>query len=193
MKSDTKPTNAQPGRSASLRRAAGYSSSSSLVSTKGASTIRTTLLKSPSEGQPKSNQGLQVRQLSKSLEKPFRRMKASRSAKEAYVTAEVMTAIAHQIRALRIQRGWSQKDLAQKMGTTQTAISRLEDPSYGRLTLKTLLDLSQAFDTGLEVKFISLVTMLQNTYFVQADSRLVPSFEEESPMIEFVEAPQHQT
>jgi transcriptional regulator with XRE-family HTH domain len=120
-------------------------------------------------------------------------MKASRSAKDAYVTAEVMTAIAHQIRALRIQRGWSQKDLAQKMGTTQTAISRLEDPSYGRLTLKTLLDLSQAFDTGLEVKFISLVTMLQNTYFVQADSRLVPSFEEESPMIEFVEAPQHRT
>lgn len=117
------------------------------------------------------------------MEKTFRRMKSSLDERNAYVTAEVTTALAHQIRALRIQRGLSQAELAKRMGTKQHVISRLEDPSYGRLSLNTLLQLSRAFDTGLQVQFVPLVGMLRNTFEPSAEARLVPAFEEDlNPM-----------
>jgi transcriptional regulator with XRE-family HTH domain len=119
------------------------------------------------------------------MEKTFLRMKKSPTARDAYVQAEVVTALAHQIRAIRMQRNWSQAELAKKMGTTQAAVSRLEDPSYGRLSIKTLLDLSRVFDTGLRVQFVSLVTMLHETFKPKAHLREVPSFEEEAPGVGF--------
>lgn len=122
------------------------------------------------------------------MEKTFLRMKKSPAARDAYVQAEVVTALAHQIRAIRMQRNWSQAELAKKMGTTQAAVSRLEDPSYGRLSIKTLLDLSRVFDTGLRVQFVSLVTMLHETFTPKAHLREVPSFEEEAPFVDFYSA-----
>lgn len=113
------------------------------------------------------------------MEKTFHRMTKSPDERNAYVTAEVTTALAHQIRALRIQRGMTQAELADRMGTKQHVISRLEDPSYGRLSLNTLLQLSRAFDTGLQVQFVPLVGMLRDTFQPDAEARLVPSFEEE--------------
>ena len=113
------------------------------------------------------------------MEKTFRRMKSSLDERNAYVTAEITTALAHQIRALRIQRGLTQAELAKRMGTKQHVISRLEDPSYGRLSLNTLLQLSRAFDTGLQVQFVPFVGMLRDTFEPNADARLVPSFDEE--------------
>lgn len=112
-------------------------------------------------------------------------MKKSGEARDAYVRAEVATALAHQVRAIRLQRSWTQLDLAKKLGTTQAVVSRLEDPSYGRLSIKTLLDLARVFDAGLRVQFVSLITMLHETYKPKADLRHVPSFEEEAPSVEF--------
>lgn len=120
------------------------------------------------------------------MEKTFQRMKDRPTARDAYVRAEVSTALAHQVRAIRNQRGWTQADLAKLMGTTQAVVSRLEDPSYGRVSLATLFDLSKAFDTGLQVKFVSLTTMLQETFNPSHAARLVPSFEEEAPYVAFV-------
>lgn len=119
------------------------------------------------------------------MEKTFLRMKKSPTARDAYVQAEVVTALAVQIRAIRMQRSWSQADLAKRMGTTQAAVSRLEDPSYGRMSIKTLLDLSRVFDTGLRVQFVSLITMLHETFKPKAHLREVPSFEEEAPHVGF--------
>jgi Predicted transcriptional regulators len=62
--------------------------------------------------------------------------------------------LARQIRVLREDRGWSQQDLAAATGLKQSAVSRLEDPDYGRYALSTLLKLRSAFDVGLEVKFV---------------------------------------
>lgn len=119
------------------------------------------------------------------MEKTFLRMKKSPTARDAYVQAEIATALAHQIRTIRIQRDWTQLELAQKMGTTQAVVSRLEDPSYGRLSIKTLLTLARVFDTGLRVQFVSLVTMLHETFKPKASMREVPSFEEEAPLVDF--------
>lgn len=112
-------------------------------------------------------------------------MMTTTTERDAYLQAEVVTALAHQIRAIRSQRGWTQLDLAKRLGTTQAAVSRLEDPSYGRLTLKTLMDLSRVFDTGLQVKFVSFITMLHETFHPKLSARYVPSFEDEAPYVGF--------
>lgn len=112
-------------------------------------------------------------------------MRKSEIARDAYRQAEVVTALAQQIRAIRLQRGWTQRELAQRLGTTQAAVSRLEDPSYGRLSLGTLLDLARVFDVGLQVKFFSFVTMLAQTFKPSHSERLIPTFDEEAPNVGF--------
>jgi len=67
-----------------------------------------------------------------------------------------------------------------------SVVSRFEDPSYGKLSLQTLLDLSEAFDVGLSVRFVSLVDMVRQTYVPKAADRYVESFETESTGIGFV-------
>jgi len=106
-------------------------------------------------------------------------------ARQAYVEAEVASGLAHQIRALRTQRGWTQKDLADKLGTTQAAISRLEDPSYGRPSIKTLLDVGAAFDVALQVRFVSFVRLLQETRSVSREQLEVEPFEVEAEKVRF--------
>lgn len=118
------------------------------------------------------------------MEKVFRRMRDPR-ARRAYVEAEVASGLAHQIRALRVQRGWTQKELAEKLGTTQAAVSRLEDASYGRPSIKTLLDVSAAFDVALQVRFVSFVRLLQETSDVSREHLEVEPFDEEAQRVEF--------
>jgi transcriptional regulator with XRE-family HTH domain len=74
--------------------------------------------------------------------------------RHAYMMNGVTTWIARQVRALREQRGWSQEDLGQKTKKPQSAISRVEDPDYGKLTLNTLFDLARAYDLPLLVQFV---------------------------------------
>jgi transcriptional regulator with XRE-family HTH domain len=78
----------------------------------------------------------------------------SKKYRDAYVTAEVTTGIAYQIRALREQRHWTQEELGRRLRKGQNAVSRLEDPDYGRLSVKTLTELANAFDVALLVKLV---------------------------------------
>lgn len=160
-------------------------SSSSSATTKATSTHRPTPSKARTGTFGRSNQAQLQQYLSKSMEKTFRRMTKGPATRDAYVKAEIVTALAHQIRAIRSQRGWSQRDLAKRLGTTQAAVSRMEDPSYGRFSVSTLMELAKVFDVGLQVKFISFVSMLEQTFKPKHADRLVPSFEEEAPFVSF--------
>ena len=46
--------------------------------------------------------------------------------------------LAEQIAALRQKQGWTQAELARKVGTTQSGIARLENPNYQNYSLKAL-------------------------------------------------------
>ena len=46
--------------------------------------------------------------------------------------------LAEQIMALREKQGWTQAELARKVGTTQSGIARLENPNYRSYSLKML-------------------------------------------------------
>ena len=118
------------------------------------------------------------------MEKTIRRLMKP-SARHAFVEAEAATAIAHQIRVLRQDRGLSQHQLARKLNTTQTAVSRLEDPSYGRLTVSTLLALSHVFDVALQVKFVSTVRLLKETWKIRKSDLVIEAFEEEVKRVGF--------
>lgn len=49
----------------------------------------------------------------------------------------------------------TQEDLAGCIGTHQSAVSRLEDPTYGAHSLDSLVSIAKAFDCALSVKFVS--------------------------------------
>lgn len=59
-------------------------------------------------------------------------------------------AIAKQVEVLRKEKGWSQKDLAQKMGKTESEISRMLSGLHN-LTLKSLAKLESVLDSEIVV------------------------------------------
>ncbi|MBL7215844.1 MAG: helix-turn-helix transcriptional regulator [Phycisphaerae bacterium] len=62
--------------------------------------------------------------------------------------------IAEQVYALRKERGLTQKQLAEIIGTTQSVISRLESTDYESERIETLQKLAAALNCRLEVQFV---------------------------------------
>ena len=71
----------------------------------------------------------------------------------AYLEELSNMAIAAQIQALREQRGWTQKQLAQYADMKQERICALEDVDYDAWTIKVLRRLAKAFDLTVKVSF----------------------------------------
>lgn len=122
--------------------------------------------------------------LSKSMEKSFLALK-NHEAREAYVEAELVNGLAHQIRIIRQQRGWTQKQLALKLGTTQTTVSRLEDPSYGRYTIKTLLGLGKVMDVALFVRYMPFSKFMPATWNTRPENFEADAYIDEASLIQF--------
>jgi DNA-binding Xre family transcriptional regulator len=62
--------------------------------------------------------------------------------------------IAEQVYALRTERGLTQQQLAELMGTTQSVISRLESTDYESERIDTLQKLAAALHCHLELRFV---------------------------------------
>jgi hypothetical protein len=91
----------------------------------------------------------------------------------------VRRGVAYQIRALRDQRGWNQGVFSKELHKPQSVVCRLEDPSYGKATMQTLLEVANVCDVALQVRFVPYSLFLQNTRDVSSESMKVPSFEDE--------------
>jgi ribosome-binding protein aMBF1 (putative translation factor) len=59
--------------------------------------------------------------------------------------------LAEQIVTLREKQGWTQADLARKVGTTQSGIARLENPNYRNYSFATLEKVAAALKARLVV------------------------------------------
>ena len=77
--------------------------------------------------------------------------------KEAKLNARV----AQRLYALRTKAGLSQSELARKVGTTQSVISRLEDADYEGHSLSMLQRIASALDQQLDVRFVPAGRKLQ--------------------------------
>lgn len=104
----------------------------------------------------------------------------SKKYREAFVDAMTRNGLAFQIRELRQKAQLSQKELGDRMSKKQNVISRLEDPSYGSYTLRTLLELASAFDVALDVRFVSFGDFLKQSQRKAPSDLRVPSYAEES-------------
>lgn len=108
-----------------------------------------------------------------------------REYRAAFVRERVRSSVALQIRALREQRNqMTQKQLGDAIGRAQTWISVLEDPEYGKMSVATLLNLAQAFDTDLEIKFRPFSRALHELTNQDQEYFSVRSFEQELPDLE---------
>jgi len=75
--------------------------------------------------------------------------------------ARLNARVAQRLYALRTKAGLSQSKLAQKVGTTQSVISRLEDADYEGHSLSMLQRIARALDQQLDVRFVPAGRKLQ--------------------------------
>jgi transcriptional regulator with XRE-family HTH domain len=99
--------------------------------------------------------------------------------RQSYVEEHVRAGIAHQIKAMREARGWSQAQLAEKCGKSQSNIARIEDPDYGKFSIQTLLEIAHSFDVWLSLEFVSFSKGLARTADRSVKALNAVSFEDE--------------
>jgi len=81
----------------------------------------------------------------------FKTLQDSKYAK-AYKERQQKLRLALTIRKLRTEKGWSQADLANAIGTKQSAIARLENAEYpGKPNISTLEKIANALNVDLEI------------------------------------------
>jgi len=73
--------------------------------------------------------------------------------KKEYDSLEQIYQLKSTIIELRKEKGWSQKELAEKIGTQQSAISRLESGIYNP-SLTFLSKIAKAFGKKLKINFL---------------------------------------
>jgi transcriptional regulator with XRE-family HTH domain len=116
----------------------------------------------------------------------LRRLSLGPRARAKFVESHLNKGLAFQIRAMRDLEELSQEELSRRVRMTQNAISRLENPKYGRATISTLKRLAAALDVALIVRFVpfsQLVDWVSGTPFVDKglspEALAVPSFDRE--------------
>lgn len=81
-----------------------------------------------------------------------RRALASPSYRKERARLEPYEAVARQVIRLRAQHGLSQEELASRIGTSHSQISRIESGHY-RTSVETLRRVAEAFDSSLVISF----------------------------------------
>lgn len=95
--------------------------------------------------------------------------------RDFYTETFLKKSIPFQMRTMRTEREWSQTLAGEILGKGQNAISRLESPAYGKLTLQTLLQIAKGYDVGLVVKFVPYSKLLKEYEDVSFDALSAPS------------------
>ena len=100
--------------------------------------------------------------------------------RDAFVSEHIDTGIPFQVRALREQRGLTQKELAERAGMKQERISAIENPNYkNAFTLSTLKRLASAFDIALIVRFAPISQLVDWELKLSPESLQAVSFNED--------------
>ena len=96
--------------------------------------------------------------------------------RDAFVAEQVYSLLPLKIRALREDRGLTQKEIGERAGMAQAWVSKLEDPNYGKLTIPTLLKIASVVDVGLHVDFVPFSKVIDGAMNLDRESFSVPSY-----------------
>ena len=105
--------------------------------------------------------GVYMKELSQILRKEFK----DKETAHIYIKEFLYENIATQLKVLIEQRGWTQKELAERAGMKQSRISLLENPNYDKWSISTLTKLGEIFDVGLYLSyenFSKLIDLIDN-------------------------------
>ena len=97
----------------------------------------------------------------------------------AYVDALSNALVSAQIKALREDRKLSQEELADRIGTKQSGISRLERSDYSTWKVETLRKLARAFGVRLKISFEEFGTIVDDVSSFDAETLAPKRFEED--------------
>lgn len=100
--------------------------------------------------------------------------------RDGFIAEQIFTRLPLKIRFLRETQELTQKELGQRAQIAQTWVSKLEDPSYGKLTISTLLKVASALDVGLQIDFVPFSRVLDDAVRLSPNSFAVPTFAEDS-------------
>lgn len=107
---------------------------------------------------------------------------ADKKAREQYAAELLDSFLALQIKTLRLQRGWSQEQLAKLAKKHQSQISAMEQIDFQSWTISTLRQLAKAFDLALVVKFESFGEFLDEVLPVERAALERASYAEDPAM-----------
>lgn len=99
----------------------------------------------------------------------------TKAERDAFTEMTLKLWLPSQIRDLRIARGWTQQELAERAGLTQVTISKLETSTQGYPTMQTLKRIASALDVALVARFASFSEIAREG----EPSPVVPSFNDE--------------
>jgi transcriptional regulator with XRE-family HTH domain len=111
--------------------------------------------------------------------------------RQAFVEETIRTGLAAQIKTIREkwQGGMKQTEFAERLGKSQSWVSRLEDPNAAIPTVPTLLLVASTFDTGLKVCFAPFSELLDDVVNLSPDALYAPSFREDRNLFPGMTAP----
>jgi len=104
--------------------------------------------------------------------------------RKAFVASQINVGIPFQIRALLKSRGWTQEELARRTGMLQPRISALLTPGRVRHNIETLRRIAEAFDCGLEVRFVPFGDLVFWSESFNPEHFNVPTFDKELEQVE---------
>ena len=102
--------------------------------------------------------------------------------RDSFVASNIANTVSSQVFTLRDQRGWTQKELAQRAGMGQSRIPALEDPNLDNFEIGTLKRLASAFDVALVVRFVPFSELVDWTTNLSEEKLLVSEFASDTLM-----------
>ncbi len=113
------------------------------------------------------------------FEKLWPKFKSSKRYRDAFVAQHAKQEIGFQIRALMKQTNLTQAALAKSAGLTQGVVSRAADPSYGNLTVNTLVRIAAGFDVAFVGRFVPFSELPKWFDRLHSDPFTVATFHQE--------------
>lgn len=108
---------------------------------------------------------------------------ADKEYRESYAEDYLNTTIATQLRVIREQRGLTQAQLADAVGTKQTAISRIENVNNVARNIGTLEAIAFELGCRLKVTFETFGSLIEESLHFSREALQRPSFEEDPVLL----------